>query len=173
MNIHQPVISANALRRYVLIILLGMSLYFLAACGSSAANTEVITVTNVRANMTLPTDTGSFWMQITNNSATDDALVGASFDGCGIIELHDMSMQDGVMVMRPVEGGQIHIPAGETVELKQGGLHIMCMQKAAALELGTQVELQLEFAKAGKMTVTGEVVEPAMDSGSMNSDPDN
>jgi len=161
------------MKQKFLIFLLGVSLFVLAACNAGESESAAISVENVRANLTLPTDTGSFWMQITNHSATDDALVGASFDGCGILELHDMSMQDGVMVMRPVEGGQIHIPAGETVELKPGGLHIMCMQKAAALELGTQLELQLEFAKAGKMTVTGEVVEPAMDSGSMNSDADN
>jgi hypothetical protein len=158
------------MKRLVLITLLGLSLLVQAACNAGESETAAITVENVRANMTLPTDTGSFWMEITNSSTSDDALVGASFDGCGVIELHDMVMEDGVMVMRPVEGGQIQIPAGETVSLAPGGLHVMCLQKESALELGTQVELELEFAKAGTMRVTGEVVEPAMGGGEMGTD---
>ncbi len=154
------------MKYYGLFAFLLTGLFLLAACGASES--ESITVENVRANMTLPTDTGSFWMLITNNSDTDDALVGASVDGCGVIELHDMAMENEVMVMRPVEGGQIPIPAGQTVELKPGGLHVMCLQKVAPLELGTKVTIDLEFANAGTLTVEGEVVDPAMSSGGMN-----
>ncbi len=64
------------------------------------------------------------------------------------------------MVMRPVEGGQIPIPAGEMVELKKGGLHVMCIEKAAPLELGATVDMVLKFANAGDVAVTGEVVAP-------------
>lgn len=144
----------------------------MAACSSSGSDASGITVENVRANMTLPTETGSFWMVITNHSDTDDALTGAAVNGCGVIELHNMFMEEGVMVMRPVEGGQIPIPAGETVELKPGGLHVMCLQKAAPLELGTKVNVSLTFANAGTMKVEATVVEPAastnMEMGSEN-----
>ncbi len=148
------------------LMLFALVLFTLAACSASESAAAPITVENVRANMTLPSDTGSFWMLITNNSDTDDALMGAAVDGCGVIELHDMVMENDVMVMRMVEGGQIPIPAGQTVELKPGGLHVMCMQKAAPLELGTKVTIELEFANAGTMSVEGEVVAPAM--GGMN-----
>lgn len=156
------------MKRYLLFVVVLVVLLTLAACSSSESKVASITVENVRANMTMPTDTGSFWMLITNNSDTDDALVGATVDGCGVIELHDMVMENDVMVMRPVAGGQIAIPAGQTVELKPGGLHVMCMQKAAPLALGTKVQIELEFANAGTITVEGEVVEPAMNSGGMN-----
>jgi copper(I)-binding protein len=119
-----------------------------------------LTVTNVLANMTLPTDTGSVWMVITNGTDTDDALTGAEIPGCGVVELHDMKMDGNVMVMRPVEGGQIPIPAGEMVELKKGGLHVMCIEKEAPLEVGSTVDIVLHFANAGDISVTGEVVEP-------------
>ena len=136
----------------------------LAACTSSdsaaPAESGGMLIENVQANMTLPSDTGSVWLKITNNTGTDDALTGASLDGCGAIELHEMAMENDVMIMRQVEGGQIPIPAGETVELKQGGLHIMCIGKEAPLEKGTSVEIGLQFANAGDMTVTGVVVEP-------------
>lgn len=150
------------MKHYLFFIMVLVGLFTLAACSASESTAEPITVENVRANMMLPTDTGSFWMVITNNSDTDDALLGATVDGCGVIELHDMMMENDVMVMRPVAGGQIPIPAGQTVELKPGGLHVMCLQKAAPLELGTKVTIELEFANAGTIAVEGEVVEPMM-----------
>ena len=119
-----------------------------------------LTVANVRANLTLPTDTGSVWLVIMNGTDTDDALIGGEIPGCGVVELHDMKMDGDVMVMRPVEGGQIPIPAGEMVELKKGGLHVMCIEKAAPLELGATVDMVLKFANAGDVAVTGEVVAP-------------
>ena len=129
--------------------------------GEAVSMTEgELTVANVLANLALPTDTGSVWLLIMNGTDTDDALLGAEIPGCGVVELHDMKMDGDVMVMRPVEGQQIPIPAGETVELKRGGLHIMCIQKAAPLEVGTTVDMVLQFANAGTINVTGEVVAP-------------
>lgn len=150
------------MKHYLFFIMVLVGLFTLAACSASESTAEPITVENVRANMMLPTDTGSFWMVITNNSDTDDALLGATVDGCGVIELHDMMMENDIMVMRPVADGQIPLPAGQTVELKPGGLHVMCLQKAAPLELGTKVTIELEFANAGTIAVEGEVVEPMM-----------
>jgi copper(I)-binding protein len=138
----------------------------LVACGGEEAAS--LTVDNVRANMAVPSETGSFWMEITNSSDVDDTLLGAQVDGCGSIELHDMTMEDGVMVMREVEGGAIPIPAGETVVLEQGGLHVMCIDKAAPLEVGTTVNLTLEFENAGTIEVAADVVAP----GEMNMDMD-
>jgi hypothetical protein len=99
-------------------------------------------------------------MEIHNGTDMDDALIGAEFDGCVAIELHDMIMENDVMVMRPVEGGQIPIPAGETVELKKGGLHVMCIGKEAPLEAGSSLDVALKFANAGDIAVTAVVVEP-------------
>jgi copper(I)-binding protein len=62
--------------------------------------------------------------------------------------------------MREVEGGQIPIPAGETVILKQGGLHVMCIGKNAPLVAGTALDIVLEFANAGAITVSSTVVQP-------------
>ena len=119
-----------------------------------------LTVANVRANLTLPTDTGSVWLVILNGTNSDDALIGAEVPGCGVVELHDMKMDGDVMVMRPVEGQRIPVPAGKMVELKKGGLHVMCIQKEAPLEEGSTVDMVLKFAVAGDVPVTGEVVAP-------------
>jgi copper(I)-binding protein len=61
-----------------------------------------------------------------------------------------MEMKDGVMIMRPVEGG-LEIPAGETVELKPGGLHIMFMAVSEPFNEGETVPVTLEFEKAGSV----------------------
>jgi copper(I)-binding protein len=134
-----------------------------------------LTVVNVRANLSLPSDTGSLWMYILNGTDTDEALLGAEIPGCGVVELHDMKIENDVMIMRPVEGGQIPIPAGEIVELKRGGLHVMCINKAEALEIGSMVDIVLRFANAGDVPVMGEVVPAggmAMDHGDMEMDHD-
>jgi copper(I)-binding protein len=149
------------MKRLLLLVLI----LVLAACSTTepepaAEMADELAVSHVRANMTMPSDTGSLWMEIHNGTDSDDALIGAEFDGCAAIELHDMKMENDVMVMREVEGGKIPIPAGETVELKKGGLHVMCIGKEAPLEVGSNLEVALQFENAGTVNVTAEVVEP-------------
>ena len=154
------------MKRVYLLILVSL----LAACGTSGSEAPAggsargdmqgITITNARANLTLPSDTGSLWMEIHNGSGEDDALLGAEVPGCAAIELHDMMMENDVMVMREVEGGRIPLPAGETVELKQGGLHVMCIGKEAPLEAGSTIDIVLHFENADDVALTAEVVAP-------------
>ncbi len=61
-------------------------------------------------------------------------------------------MGGGMMQMRPIEA--IDLPAGTTVELKPGGLHIMLIDLVEPLKDGQQIELTLTFEKAGKKVVT-------------------
>lgn len=63
----------------------------------------------------------------------------------------------GMMQMRPVE--RIEVPAGATVELKPGGLHIMLLDVKRTLTPGETIEVTLEFEKAGTQSVTAEVRE--------------
>jgi copper(I)-binding protein len=107
-------------------------------------------------------ENGAFYMQLVNSSSEDDALLSATADLCGTVELHESYMQeDGVMAMRPVEGGKITVPAGQTVELKVGGLHVMCLGIGEGFAVGQQVPVTLEFEKAGTMTVNVEIREDA------------
>lgn len=103
---------------------------------------------------------GAFYMEIVNNSAEDDELQSASSDACEVVELHEMyMMENDVMGMRPVEGGVIPIPAGETVELKVGGLHVMCLGKKADFNVDDTYMVKLQFAKAGEKEVAVEIHE--------------
>jgi len=141
-------------------------LVFLIACGGNQSGengtgaTGELTVDNVTANLTLPTTTGAVYMRITNGSGSDDALIGAEVPGCGTIELHEMIMENDVMVMRQMEGNRIPIPAGETVMLERGGLHVMCIDKTGEYTVGEMVPVTLQFENAGSIEVEAEVIEP-------------
>ena len=61
-------------------------------------------------------------------------------------------MDNGVMKMRPVEGG-LEIKPGQTVKLDPGGYHVMLMGLKQQLKEGEHFKATLEFAKAGKVDV--------------------
>src|SRR5688500_5854355 len=58
---------------------------------------------------------GAGYLVVENRGATADRLVGGSFDRAARVEIHEMSMTDGVMRMRPVEAG-LAIPPGGRLE---------------------------------------------------------
>src|SRR5581483_7119386 len=60
--------------------------------------------------------TGGGFLTIENKGSAPDKLIGASADAAGKIEVHEMTMNGGVMKMRPVEGG-LTIDPGKTVKL--------------------------------------------------------
>ena len=68
-------------------------------------------------------------------------LVGAMSPVAGVAEVHEMKMDGNVMTMRAA--GAIDLPAGRTVELKPGGLHLMLMDLKQPLAAGTSVPLTL------------------------------
>lgn len=92
---------------------------------------------------------GGFFI-VTNKGTSADRLIAGSTQTAGRVEIHTMEIVNDVMVMRPVEGG-LEIPAGATVELKPGGLHIMFMEVAEPYQEGATVPVTLEFEKAGKV----------------------
>lgn len=81
------------------------------------------------------------YMKLTAREAL--RLVGASSPVAGVAEIHDMKMEGDVMRMRAV--GALDLPAGRTVELKPGGLHLMLMDLKQPLPAGGSVPLTLVF----------------------------
>lgn len=93
------------------------------------------------------------YLKITNNGKSADRLVGATSAGAHHVEIHEMSMNDGVMKMRPLTDGLI-IKSGETVELKPGGFHMMFMDIKQQLKQGDTLKATLTFEKAGKIDLS-------------------
>jgi periplasmic copper chaperone A len=100
--------------------------------------------------------TGGGYLTIENKGRAADKLVGVSGDIAGKIEVHEMTMNDGVMKMRPLDK-PLAIEPGKTVKLAPGGYHLMMMDLKGALKQGDKVPLTLEFEKAGKVQVTLDV----------------
>jgi copper(I)-binding protein len=95
---------------------------------------------------------GAAYMRITNSNAEDDRLVAARSDAAQRVELHTHVLQDGVARMVEVTEG-IPIPAGETVLLERGGLHVMFMGLTGPWSTDAPVEVVLVFEKAGEVPV--------------------
>jgi len=96
---------------------------------------------------------GAAYMTITNTGKTPDKVSCVSSDASAQCEIHTMTMDNGVMQMRPVEGG-LEIKPGETVTLKPGGFHVMLVNLKHQLEQGAAVQATLKFDNAGSVEVT-------------------
>ncbi|MDJ0498582.1 MAG: copper chaperone PCu(A)C [Acidimicrobiia bacterium] len=138
-------------------------------------------------NSPMMASAGAIYMDL--EASEDDRLIGASVDSsiAGKVEIHETAMMDdsmgeegamgdegamgeegemggeggqmGAMMMREV--GEIALPAGTTVNLKPGGLHIMLLEIAEPLELGEKFDVTLTFENAGEKVVEVEVREEA------------
>ena len=92
------------------------------------------------------------YMTIKNNGTTPDRLTGGSTAVAGKVEVHEMSMDNGVMKMRPVSGG-LEIKPGESVVLKPESFHLMIMGLKQPIEQGKPFQASLTFEKAGTVNV--------------------
>lgn len=92
------------------------------------------------------------YLRIANTGTEADLLIGGTTDIAGAVEFHDMKTVDGVMQMRELTAG-LEIPAGGSVELQPGGLHVMFTHLKAPLKQGTPVKVKLLFEKAGPVEV--------------------
>ncbi len=112
------------------------------------SSTAQVTVSEpwVRATVPQQKATGAF-MKL--QSAQDAKLVSAKSAVAGVVEVHEMAMDAGVMKMRAVDG--LALPMGKAVDLKPGGYHVMLMDLKSQLKDGDAVPLTLTFeTKDGK-----------------------
>lgn len=96
------------------------------------------------------------YMTITNNGTAPDRVTCVASDASDQCQIHTMTMDNGVMKMRPVEGG-LEIKPGETVTLKPGGYHVMLVDLKHPLQQGQTVQTELKFEKAGTIKVDSQI----------------
>lgn len=92
----------------------------------------------VRATVPQQKATGAF-MRLTSHG--DARVVSVSSPAAAVTEIHEMKMENDVMKMRAVEA--LDLPAGQTVELKPGGYHVMLIDLKAQVKEGDMVPLSL------------------------------
>jgi copper(I)-binding protein len=132
----------------------------LAACGQPAV--EAPAVVEVTDAVCRPTQAGrpvtGCYMTLT--ASRNDRLVSVAFSGAERGEIHEMSMADGMMRMAELPDG-LPLPAGEAVQLRPGGEHIMLLGLDQPLAEGERLALTLTFEQAAPQTVEASVAQPA------------
>lgn len=109
---------------------------------------------------------GDGYLVITNSGSEPDRLVAASSDRAKTVQLHQMTMANGIMTMRELKGG-LAIPAGQTVTLEPN-YHLMFQNVENPFKQGETIRAVLSFEKAGEITVdfaVGKVAGPLDDVG--------
>jgi periplasmic copper chaperone A len=129
----------------------------LVVAGAALAQTSGLEVSNAWARATPGrSQTGAIYLTVV--SPTADKLVSASTPAAKKAELHTTTMTGMVMKMRPLS--DLDIPAGQSVTLKPGGMHIMLTGLEKPLRAGQTFPLTLTFDKAGTRTVDVAVEKP-------------
>ena len=129
--------------------------WLFGAAGSAAAGPLTITDAWIRA--TPPgARTAAAYLTIANTGAADRLLGGAT-PAARSVEVHTHVDERGLQ--RMVRLAELGLPAGETVRLTPGGLHLMLVDVAAPLAAGASVTLSLRFAAAGTLELEVPVVD--------------
>jgi copper(I)-binding protein len=96
---------------------------------------------------------GAGYMSIINHGDAADRLIAGKSDIAERVEIHTMTMEDGVMRMRQLEDGLVLAPKS-IAELKPGGYHVMFIGLKQPITKGEEIKVQLTFEKAGAVDLT-------------------
>jgi periplasmic copper chaperone A len=127
---------------------LGTGMMLISAAAS--AQTSDVQITDAWARAT-PGGAQAAAAYVSMESANGDKLTGVSTPAAQKAEIHSMTMDNGVMKMRQVDG--VDLPPGQKVTLKPGGYHIMLTGLAKPLEVGQSFPMTLDFTNAGAKQV--------------------
>jgi copper(I)-binding protein len=119
----------------------------LAGCGSTEA-----TVSKPAAPLTVRdpwvkaagSEMTSVFGTLVNNTGKEITVTGAT-SPVSPMELHEMTMRGGTMVMRPKPGGFV-IKAGGSEQLSPGGDHLMLMKPVEPIRPGDEVSFTLDLS---------------------------
>lgn len=130
----------------------------------SYANAEdLVTIDNAWVRNTLPgQEVSAAYMTLT--SQQNIVLINVESNVTKSVEIHSMSMQNGVMKMRMLR--ELPITAGKPYALAPGGYHLMLFDLKKSLNVGDKVNFVLTFragAQELKQTVSMHVKSAADD----------
>ncbi len=93
------------------------------------------------------------FLTVVNTGTADDRMIAVASPASPDVQMHEMAMDGEVMKMRQLSDG-IPVPAGATVELAPGGLHLMFMRVPEPFQEGDTVDVTLTFEHAGTVDLT-------------------
>lgn len=86
------------------------------------------------------------YLRVHNRGAEPLVVIGASSDIAARVEIHTTREVDGMVRMQQLS--QLQLPAGDSVELAPGGIHLMLLDLVRMPAPGQEVRLCLELASA-------------------------
>ena len=110
---------------------------------------DAVRISHAWASSTVPgQEVGAAYMVL--QSSTNASLTGVASPAAGSVEIHKMSINNGVMEMRMLE--TLPLPAGKAVKLEPGGFHLMLFDLKKPLKVGEELALTLKVTdEAGKL----------------------
>jgi periplasmic copper chaperone A len=96
-------------------------------------------------------DVSAGYLAIVNATAADDRLLGATSPRAERAEIHEITMEDGVMRMRRID--VLTIPAEEEIEFGPGGMHLMFYGVTEPFSEGQSIPVRLTLETAGAIDV--------------------
>lgn len=129
------------------------------AAGPKAKAKAMLAIENAWTRATPPkAPVAGGFLTVRNDDARADRLLSATSPDAERVEIHEMSMTDGVMRMRKLDDG-LEIPAKTSTQLKPGGYHLMFIGPKHPFVRGETVTATLRFERAGTREVKLEVRE--------------
>jgi len=108
-----------------------------------------------------PGESSAVYMQIENSGASAVVIAAANSAAAHQVEFHRSVVDDDIARMEAVES--LVIPAGERLELRPGGLHIMLRQLKTDLKPGSSIGLHLELASGEMIQLSIPILNMLMD----------
>lgn len=126
---------------------------------ATALAADPVVIDHAWARATAPgQEVGAAYMEL--KSSEDCILTKVETPVAGSVEIHKMSMKDGVMGMRMLEA--LDLPAGQTVKLEPGGFHLMLFDLKSPLKTGGSVPATLHFKTKNGKTLMLKTVLPIL-----------
>ncbi|MEW5943688.1 MAG: copper chaperone PCu(A)C [Pseudomonadota bacterium] len=143
-------------------------LFAAALLAGSAMAGQPLKVENAWVRATAPgQEIAGAYLDITSAAAA--RLVKVETPAAAAAEIHSMTMNDGVMEMRRIDG--LELPAGQTVRLAPGGYHVMLVGLKKPLKPGDGVRLRLTVERANKSKTTVQVTAAVKDAAGRHGHP--
>jgi copper(I)-binding protein len=150
-------IKYNFYALFVLIILCPS----LAQALDSIKNNELVSIKNAWVRPSNPgQEVGAAYM--TFLSSQDTTLISVESDITNTIEIHSMSVENGVMKMRMLD--TLELQAGKPYKLEPGGFHLMLFDLKKPLIRDDQVKFVLTFKKKNKASIKQSIIVKVQDS---------
>jgi len=125
------------------------------AAASAPASASALTVENAWVRVTPGADVAAAYMTLHNRGARPLVVIGVQSALAGHAMIHESKLEGGQSTMRAVE--RLLVPAGGTVKLAPGGLHVMLHMLAHTPAVGEAVPLVLQLEGGATVSVSARV----------------